>query len=228
MYNCSKDYCCVVIVSYYFGIIINALILWWQKWKPLNLFNMDMNKILAIIIIKSCNNLLQYSASYVWQSSMFFGNFCTCTFISPPWKAFSPYLHLYSCAFLFFYFSIKVTVIPSLCILLSSFASIYYVFLPLTPITFCHFDKLCLISSCYWFKLCILFFLHNDYVCNNYNDQILYFNIFPFFSHVCIVDKHFMVSYVYIHKIESTIMLLSQTLTGIITITWINECIMLC
>lgn len=109
---------------------------------------------------------------------------------------------------------------------------IMYFFQPLTP--FCHFDKLfhlilLLILVMHPFFSCIMI------VCNNYNDQILYFNLFPFFSHICIVDKHFMVSYVYIYKKkESTIMLLGQTLTGIITITrvnititWVNECIRL-
>lgn len=183
------------------------------------------------IIIKSCNNLLQYSTSFVKQSSMFFfffevsvliHSFLLLEVLNLSKSIFS--ISLFSdFPFLLFDYkglwrSDRHPLFMYFCHLLLLF--IMYFFQPLTP--FCHFDKLfhlilLLILVMHPFFSCIMI------VCNNYNDQILYFNLFPFFSHICIVDKHFMVSYVYIYKKkESTIMLLGQTLTGIITITRVN------
>lgn len=196
VWDCSKDYCFVVIVSYYSGIIINApIILWRQKWKPLYIL---LSKA-ATIFSNIQQALLSRAVCFFFKVSVLIHSFLLLEVLNLSKSIFS--ISLFSdFPFLLFDYkgllrSDRHPLFMYFCHLLLLF--IMYFFQPLTP--FCHFDKLfhlilLLILVMHPFFSCIMI------VCNNYNDQILYFNLFPFFSHICIVDKHFMVSYVYIYK----------------------------
>lgn len=147
VWDCSKDYCFVVIVSYYSGIIINApIILWRQKWKPLYIL---LSKA-ATIFSNIQQALLSRAVCFFFKFLYLYIHFFSLKFLTLA-KAYSPYL--YSQTFLFFYLTIKVyggvTGIPSLCIfVIFCFYLLCISFNHLLPFaTLINY----FISFCYWF-----------------------------------------------------------------------------